>query len=66
MILNVNSRDPITLLEVRVQKEATNAGVRQDKYPPGRIDVFSDQPQSADAPTQSAKISITARQSAGG
>ena len=35
-------------------KEATNAGVRQDKYPPGRIDVFSDQPQSADAPPISA------------
>ena len=36
-------------------KEATNAGVGQDKYPPGRIDVFSDQPQSAAAPTKSAK-----------
>jgi len=50
----VNSRTPITLLEVRSQKEAINAGVRQDKYPPGRIDVFSDQPQSAAAPTKSA------------
>jgi len=36
-------------------KEATNAGVRQDKYPPGRIDVFSDQPQSAEAPPISAQ-----------
>ena len=36
-------------------KEGTNAGVRQDKYPPGRIDVFSDQPQSAEAPIESAK-----------
>ena len=36
-------------------KEGTNAGVRQDKYPPGRIDVFSDQPQSADIPPESAK-----------
>jgi hypothetical protein len=35
-------------------KEATNAGVMQDKYPPGRIDVFSDQPQSADVPPLSA------------
>ena len=52
----MNSRTPITLLEVRPQKEVTNAGVRQDKYPPGRIDVFSDQPQSAAAPPESAKI----------
>jgi hypothetical protein len=51
----VNSRDPITLLEVRIQKDGTNAGVRQDKYPPGRIDVFSDQPQSAAVPPISAK-----------
>jgi hypothetical protein len=51
----VNSRTPITLLEVRPQKKATNAGVRQDKYPPRRIDVFSDQPQSAAAPPESAK-----------
>jgi hypothetical protein len=50
----VNSRPPITILEVRPQKEATNAGVRQDKYPPGRIGVASDQPQSAAAPTESA------------
>ena len=40
---------------MRYRKEATNAGVRQDKYPPGRIDVFSDQPQSADALPKSAK-----------
>ena len=51
----MNSRNPITLLEVRPQKEETNAGVVQDKYPPGRIDVFSDQPQSAGAPPESAK-----------
>jgi hypothetical protein len=50
----VNSRDPITLLEVGIGKEETNAGVRQDKYPPGRIEVFSDQPQSADIPPISA------------
>ena len=50
----MNSRPPITILEVRPQKEATNAGVRQDKYPPGRIDVFSDQPQSAEIPPESA------------
>jgi hypothetical protein len=51
----VNSRIPITILEVRPQKEATNAGVRQDKYPPWRIDVASDQPQSAAAPPESAR-----------
>jgi hypothetical protein len=51
----VNSRDPITLLEVGSVKEATNAGVGQDKYPPRRIDVFSDQPQSAEEPPISAK-----------
>jgi hypothetical protein len=51
----VNSRLPITLLEVRPQKEATNAGVRQDKYPPGRIEVASDQPQSARTQQKSAK-----------
>jgi hypothetical protein len=27
----------------------------QDKYPPGRIDAFSDQPQSAETPPESAK-----------
>jgi hypothetical protein len=51
----VNSRPPITILEVRPQKEVANAGVRQDKYPPGRFQVFSDQPQSADEPPESAK-----------
>jgi hypothetical protein len=51
----VNSRTPITILEAKPKQEATNAGVRQDKYPPGRIDVFSDQPQSAAAPPESAK-----------
>jgi hypothetical protein len=55
----VNSRTPITLLEVRPQKEVINAGVRQDKYPPGRIDVFSDQPQSAAEPPISAKSAPT-------
>ena len=51
----MNGRTPITILEVRPQKEATNAGVVQDKYPPGRIDGASGQPQSAAAPTESAK-----------
>jgi hypothetical protein len=51
----VNSRTPITILEAKPKQEATNAGVMQDKYPPGRIDVFSDQPQSAAAPPISAK-----------
>jgi hypothetical protein len=30
-------------------------GVRQDKYPPWRIDVASDQPQSAETQQESAK-----------
>jgi len=51
----VNSRTPITILEAKPKQEATNAGVMQDKYPPGRIDVFSDQPQSAGTPPESAK-----------
>jgi hypothetical protein len=51
----VNGRTLITILEVRPQKEATNAEVVQDKYPPRRIDGASDQPQSAAAPTESAK-----------
>jgi hypothetical protein len=51
----VNSRTPITILEAKPKQEATNAGVVQDKYPPGRIDVFSDQPQSAETPPESAK-----------
>jgi hypothetical protein len=51
----VNSRTPITILEAKPKQEATNAGVMQDKYPPGRIGVASAQPQSAAAPTLSAK-----------
>ena len=51
----MNDRTPITILEVRPQKEATNAGVVQDKYPPRRIEGASDQPRSAAAPTESAK-----------
>ena len=51
----MNSRTPITILEAKPTQEATNAGVVQDKYPPRRIDVFSDQPQSAETPPESAK-----------
>jgi hypothetical protein len=51
----VNSRVPITILEAKPKQEATHAGVRQDKYPPGRIGVFSAQPQSADIVQESAK-----------
>ena len=51
----MNGRIPITILEVRPQKEATNAGVAQDKYPPGRIDGASYPPQSAQVPPESAK-----------
>jgi hypothetical protein len=50
----VNSRTPITILEAKPKQEATNAGVRQDKYPPRRIDGASDQPQSAEIPPESA------------
>ena len=42
----MNSRTPITLLEVRIQKEATNAGVRQDKETPQRFHTASDQPSN--------------------
>jgi hypothetical protein len=42
----VNSRIPITILEVRPQKEATNAGVRQDKETPQRFNTASDQPSN--------------------
>jgi hypothetical protein len=42
----VNSRTPITLLEVRIQKEATNAGVRQDKETPQRFNTASEQPSN--------------------
>src|SRR5688572_25330584 len=58
MILNCEQQNPITILEAIPKQEATNAGVRQDKYPPGRIDVFSDQPQSAAAPPKSAKTAL--------
>jgi hypothetical protein len=51
----VNSRPPITILEAKPKQEATNAGVRQDKYPPGRIGVTSGQPQSAETQQESAK-----------
>jgi len=37
-----------------IKKEVTNAGVMQDKYPPGRIDVLSDELQSAGVPPVSA------------
>jgi hypothetical protein len=42
----VNGRTPITLLEVRIQKEVTNAGVRQDKETPQRFHTASDQPSN--------------------
>ena len=42
----MNSRNPITLLEVRPQKEATNAGVRQDKETPQRFNTASEQPSN--------------------
>jgi hypothetical protein len=45
-------------LEVRPQKEATNAGVMQDKYPPRRIDGASDQPQSAQVSSESASNGV--------
>jgi hypothetical protein len=51
----VNSKTPITILETKTTKGKTYAGVRQDKYPPGRISVASGQPQSADRPTESAR-----------
>jgi hypothetical protein len=51
----VNRRILITILEVRHREEATNAGVRQDKYPPGRFQVFSGQPQSAEPQQESAR-----------
>ena len=53
----MNSRPPITILEVRPQKEVIHAEVVQDKYPPGRIGVASDQPQSAEIPIESASRS---------
>ena len=42
----MNSRTPITILEVRSQKEETNAGVRQDKETPQRFNTASDQPSN--------------------
>ena len=42
----MNSRTPITVLEVRIQKEATNAGVRQDKETPQRFHTASTQPSN--------------------
>ena len=42
----MNSRDPITLLEVEIVKEATNAGVVQDKETPQRFHIASDQPSN--------------------
>jgi hypothetical protein len=52
--LKVNSPTPIIILETKTTEGATNAGVRQDKYPPRRIDVGLDQPQSAEIPPISA------------
>jgi hypothetical protein len=43
----VNGRSPIIIFEVRLQKEATNAGVRQDKETPQRFHTASDQPSNA-------------------
>ena len=40
----MNSRTPITILEVRLQKEVTNAGVRQDKSDLIRDRAASEQP----------------------
>jgi hypothetical protein len=42
----VNGRTPITILEVRSQKEATNAGVVQDKETPRRSHTASEQPSN--------------------
>ena len=42
----MNSRTPITILEVRPQKEATNAGVVQDKETPRRSHTASEQPSN--------------------
>ena len=39
----MNSPTPITILEVRLQKEATNAGVMQDKETPRRLHTASGQ-----------------------
>ena len=42
----MNSRNPITILEVKPKQEATNAGVRQDKETPQRFHTASDQPSN--------------------
>ena len=42
----MNRRTPITILEVRPQKEATNAGVVQDKETPQRFNTASSQPSN--------------------
>ena len=42
----MNGRTPITILEVRSQKEATNAGVVQDKETPRRSHTASEQPSN--------------------
>jgi hypothetical protein len=42
----VNSRNPITILEVKPKQEATNAGVRQDKETLQRFHTASDQPSN--------------------
>ena len=42
----MNGRTPITILEVRPQKESTNAGVRQDKETPRRSHTASEQPSN--------------------
>ena len=42
----MNGRTPITILEVRPQKEATNAGVVQDKETPRRSHTASEQPSN--------------------
>ena len=42
----MNSRNPITILEVKPKQEETNAGVRQDKETPQRFHTASDQPSN--------------------
>jgi hypothetical protein len=42
----VNGRTPITILEIRPQKEITNAGVVQDKETPRRFNIASEQPSN--------------------
>jgi hypothetical protein len=59
----VNSRSPITILEVRPQKEATNAGVRQDKSDPIRDRSASDQPYRTPDEIRSNQNSVHSPQS---